>query len=218
MVSLIPFTTTQLIVRLEKGIADGGVVDFRKVDFSNVDMRKPEARKKFTEATEIAARADITEPFLIDFTGSDISGQDFSNYDLTHAIFDNVKALHTIFYNSNISDVQMNDADVSYADFRNSNLTYTKMYNTVIVGTNFTGADLSCTCGLKFSSNAPEIIERIGVVSSIRDAVLPESVEKIRDKIEKSIIMNNTRHISFKPVVSYVNNDISVENNAPSDW
>ena len=67
MPALIPFTTTQAIVRLEKGIADGGIVDFRNADFRNVDMRNPEVREKLTKATKIAAKADITEPFLIDF-------------------------------------------------------------------------------------------------------------------------------------------------------
>src|SRR5690606_23060778 len=109
-------------------------------------------------------------PYCVDMTLANISGRDFSEFNLSRVIMTGIIAEHTIFAGADLSDVQLDDATLDYADFRYTRLKFTKFYHASLHGTNFTGSDLSSAYGLRLRNPGKDTIERLGVVSSLMDA------------------------------------------------
>lgn len=192
MTALKEITTAQLLLRLEQA-PDGEKVDLSRVDFRKVDMRDAEVREKFMAITEHAAHHRGETPYYVDLTLSNISGRDFSEFNLSHVIMSGVVAEHAIFAGAELSDVQLDDASLDYADMRFTKLHFAKLHHASINGVNFTGADLSSAYGLRLRNPGKDTIDRLGVVSSIMDAILPEEAEEYRSRIQKKIELHHPR-------------------------
>ncbi len=186
MTALKEITTSQLLILLGNA-PDGEKVDLSRLDFRKVDMRNTEVRDKFMAITDHAANPRGQTPYFVDLMYANISGRDFSNYNLSHVIMTGVTAEHTVFAGADLSDAHLDDSTLDYADMRYTKLHFAKLYHASIVGTNFTGADISSAYGLRLRNPDKDTVERLGVVSSIRDAILPEEAEEYRARIQKRV-------------------------------
>ncbi len=206
-------TTTQFLIRMEDSFVNG-VLDLRDLDLRNVDMRKSKVRELFTRLTRMASFSKGQKDLCIDMTNSNISGRDFSNYDLSKVVLSGVTAEHTIFTNSNLTDVQLDGANVQYCDFRKADLSFTKLYNTKIDGANFNFANLENTYGLGFGAGGKKVIERLGVASNITGAKLPTQIEDLRNDIISEI--NN--HLPDGKKINNFDEESDQRNHASASW
>ena len=210
MSALVEITTNQLLIRLEQA-PSGEMVNLSRMDFRRVDMRHPDVREKFKEVTDHAASSRDQNPYYIDMSFSNISGRDFSDYNLSHVIMNGVTAEHTVFTNADLSDTQLEDATLDYADMRQAKLHFTKLHYASIVGVNFAGADLRTTYGLKLRSPGTETIDRMKVIGSIKNAMLPDNLpDDTLQQIEKQIGEQQARKKK--------SSDKKPEKKAPEDW
>ncbi len=163
----------------------GMVVNLRDRDLSACDLQAPELRAVLVRITEHNRQAAGRAQMIVDFSNSDISGLNLDQLYLTGFIMTRAVARHTIFTQSDLSDVLLDGADASHADFRYAVLRYTKLQNTQIDHANFAGADLTSTYGLSFNmADQPQkAAERLSVVQSLLDAQLPDHVEAIRTQL-----------------------------------
>lgn len=195
MPALKEITTSEFLELLEQGTQQS-TMDLQFLDLRGVDMRHADVRQKFTLITHLASLSSAEKPYSINFSHSNISGRDFSHYSLIRCILQDVVAEHTIFTGSDLTDVHLEHASLDFADMRFSNLSYAKLFHTSIRGTNFTGANLATTKGLNLLNLGDDTIKRMGVVGSIREAVLSEEAEAYREAIEERIRQHQPRQPS----------------------
>lgn len=183
-------STKQVLLRMSN-FGPGGMIDLTSVDLTEADMANPELRALFRKYGSFSkeSSAAFGLPY-INLTGSDISGLDFSGIDVSNVIFSGVTARHTVFADCVMSDTQFDHACANYADFSRADLYHTKLYMTSLVGADFTAAKMKFTHGLGAPMDA---ISRLGFAHSIKDTVLPPSLEAIRGDIEKAIRVNVKR-------------------------
>ncbi len=186
MVGLIPYDNDSLKKKLAK-VRPGEVVDLRYSDLRMVDMSHHDIRGMMKSLTSHALTADPGDAIFLDLTKSNISGRDFSNYNLTHVIMTGVIAQHTVFTGSDMTDTKIDEADISFSDCRNVTMHFTKLYNTNIEGVNFSYADLEHAYGLDLRSPGKKTVERLSCAANISHAILPKKAEPFRKMIESSI-------------------------------
>ncbi len=178
-------TVLQICTRFTDPLA-GGVVDLRDLDFGGVNMQDEKVKRWFKRVAELFTANISNPPLFIDMTGANVSGVDLRGYDLSNVAMDGIKARGAIFIKCMMSDTHMEGADLENADFRLANLNHAKLYEANIRGVNFSGANLINAHGLELK-NPEKIVERLGVASTIRDAILPEEAERMRDAIQSVI-------------------------------
>ncbi len=177
-------TTTQVLLRL-RDIEPGGKVDLSFFDLRQVDFQSQEIKQAFEKLVEVSEDPEVPYVAYVDMTGSIISGADFYGYDLSNFIMSEVDARRAVFVRSNLSDTHLDHALLDGADFRMANMFHTKLYESSLWGTNFSGANMEFAHGLGSPDTA---VERLGRVSTIRDAKLPKNLEACRDQIQAQIL------------------------------
>ncbi len=160
-------------------------------------MHNPEVHGLLKRVTDENARRGNG---YIDLTYCDISGKDFSGLNLSNVIMSFVTAEHAIFAECNLADTKLDHANLDYADFRGANLEYSKLYGSSIKGANFCRANLLTTYGLGLTSANQDTVKRLGIVSNIMGAVLPERVEALRFDIQEMINKRNPRLSGPSPI------------------
>ncbi len=183
MATGVPLTTMQLVMKLEHYTV-GKVINLALENLSQVDMLDPRVRELFTHVTETISKTGLG---YIDLSFADISGRDFSRYNLSNVIFSGANAEHAVFAECDLTDTPMDGAKLDFVDFRGASMRYTKLFGASIRGANFSRANLIETYGLFLALPKEECIKRMGVVSSIQGTVLPENAERYREDIEELI-------------------------------
>jgi uncharacterized protein YjbI with pentapeptide repeats len=178
-------TALQIEMRFAEPQA-GGVIDLRDLDFRHVNMQEPAVKENFRKIAKLFDENKEDPPFYIDMSGSNISGSDIRGFNLSNVVMTGVEAHGTVFINANMSDIHIDQADLTNADFRQADLYHAKFYESDITGANFSGADMRKVHGLGLRQGSGAI-DRLGVASTIRDALLPENMEKYRERIQEKI-------------------------------
>lgn len=175
-------TAMQLLARFDKAKM-GGMVDLRHCDLTGINMQQPAIKQGFMLVAQALEENREELGVFIDLSDSNISGIDLRFFDLSGVTMSRVNASHTIFVNAILSDTHLDSADLSFADFRQADLYHTKLYDAVLHMANFSGAKMSHTHGI---GTPDTVVERLGVASTIRDAVLPAPLEPYRYFIQQA--------------------------------
>lgn len=178
--SLPRITNRQLLLRLQQVEKDGRVA-LSGLDLREINMQEPDLRKSFQALFE---RDTAILPY-IDMTGSDISGLDFSFYDLTRVILSYTRAKRTVFFRADLSDTQFDHAIADSADFRLADLYHTKFYQTSLERANFTNAKIEFARGIDplFKPKAPEAMSKKPIDTPLTFKAMRERLEeKIRER------------------------------------
>jgi hypothetical protein len=185
-------STKQVLLRLHNP-GHSGLIDLTNLDLKDVDMQSEELKSAILKVTGAASEGRLGFHSYIPYinlTSSDLSGLNLSGLDLTNVIMSGIIAEYANFSDCVMSDTQLDHARCAFADFSRADLYHTKFYMTDLLGANFSQARMGFTHGF----GAPEdAVERLSIVHSIKDAVLPPQLEPLREKIEMGIRQNRKR-------------------------